>query len=133
MLPLPQLHATRPFLFSCAETDLNVCERGQTACPEERNPWKGPRNGQSSAEVGGTEDSHPTHPFPFIASETTSGQHKISLKPLCLSVLGHPCCYYLLNSEALTSHAGTLGGGKIRDDCAKWGSNKHQHKEALTH
>lgn len=66
--PLPQLHATRPLLFSCAETDLSVCKRGQTdslswGMKSFQQTW----NRQSSAANGTTEDPCPTDipPTPF--------------------------------------------------------------------
>lgn len=116
MLLLPQLHATRPFLFPCAETDLSVCERGQTACPEERYPLNSRETGRAQLRWGELKTPIPPTSHPPLSIHRTRDHFwgtKISVMPLCLSTLHHLCCYYLLNSKALTSHSGTLGGGKI--------------------
>lgn len=72
VLPLPQLPATRPFLFSCAETDLSACGRGQTACPEEWNPSNGCQAGRAPMRWGGVEFTPPNRPVPSIPLETIS-------------------------------------------------------------
>lgn len=70
---------------------------------------------QAELSSGGGNWKLPSHPpLPIHCTRDHFWGTKMSVMPPGLSIVHQLCCYHLLNSKALMSHSGTLGGGKIR-------------------